>query len=991
MTTPRTTRLVRVPSLREARRVLLDCAAADEVAGIRHTAIIVPTHAAAEQLRRGMEEAAPPGTVVVLPHLLTRGDLIAWLFHHVAGAPPLLSPHEREGLLAASARAAIAGGAVPPFSVRTALVGEMLAFYDTCRRQLKTVDDVERLAVGRFERDADEDLGAARMLAQARFMVAAFRGYEQRLAAAGRTDEHLMRDLLLAHPDVPLRRVVVAVGDRAADPHGLWLADFDLLARLNGLTSLDIVATDRALAAGLIQRLREHLPGMDERTSAAIGNTATEPVPTLDAPGGESDALYHQHRDREDELAWIVRRTKAAARTAPDVALGRTAVVFKRPLPYVYLARLTFAAAGVPYEAVDALPLASEPAAAALDLVIELVGTSFTRSSIVALLRSPHYRWGTHGAEGPTATDVAVLDRELSERRFLGGPETLSGLAAGWIAASQDAGSNDRTPRLASLARAGTTIVAIVSDLAPLAGKGSPSAQLETLRDFLTRYAAHPPADEDVRSRHLRARAAVLATLASLRDACRAFDDAPRSLDETASALHRWIERQTFSPRRGGSGTVLTDAHAARFGDFDTVYLVGVTQREWPESARRSIFFPASMLKDLGWPDDADSRAAERAAFGDLLRLPAAHVIVSAFTLEDDAIVEPSPFLEDLAESGLGVRREPPVQAARIFAHEALTSEPAAVDGLAGAPASWLALRQARSAPSDPRFHGAARPAGLTSYKVSSLDRFVECPFIFFAEQVLRIREEPDDDEGLSPRMQGRLLHEVFEGFFRGWQEAGRSAIVPDNLAEARRLFTTVAEARLAAMSEGDAAIERVRFLGSPVATGLGDIVLGLEAERIGDVVERLLEFPLSGEAELRTPAGPRQVALRAVADRIDLLADGTFRVFDYKLSKPPDLKAAVQLPAYAAAARARLDGRLGRTWRASEAAYVAFAKAPYYHPLAADADKLDDVLAEGEARLADAVDRIERGEFPPQPRQKHRCTYCAFSSVCRKDYVDGE
>ena len=63
------------------------------------------------------------------------------------------------------------------------------------------------------------------------------------------------------------------------------------------------------------------------------------------------------------------------------------------------------------------------------------------------------------------------------------------------------------------------------------------------------------------------------------------------------------------------------------------------------------------------------------------------------------------------------------------------------------------------------------------------------------------------------------------------------------------------------------------------------------DVERRGDVVERLLEFSLNGEADLRTPAGVRRVALRAVADRIDLLGDGTFRVFDYKLSKPPDLK----------------------------------------------------------------------------------------------------
>jgi RecB family exonuclease len=256
---------------------------------------------------------------------------------------------------------------------------------------------------------------------------------------------------------------------------------------------------------------------------------------------------------------------------------------------------------------------------------------------------------------------------------------------------------------------------------------------------------------------------------------------------------------------------------------------------------------------------------------------------------------------------------------------------------------------------------------------------------------VLRLKEEPEDEEGLSPRTQGRVLHEIFEHFFRAWQEAGHGAIPAATLDDARRVFAEVVEARLAQMPEGDAAIERTRMMGSPVAPGLGDIVLGLEAERPVEVVERLLEFSLGGEAVFRAADGERRIALRATADRVDLLADGTFRVFDYKLSKPPDVKTAVQLPAYAAAAKARLEGYLGRSWRPSEAAYVAFGRPPYYKPLSADPDKLDGVLVEGERRLADAVDRIERGQFPPRPVHHHRCSYCPFAAVCRKDYVNGE
>jgi RecB family exonuclease len=132
-------------------------------------------------------------------------------------------------------------------------------------------------------------------------------------------------------------------------------------------------------------------------------------------------------------------------------------------------------------------------------------------------------------------------------------------------------------------------------------------------------------------------------------------------------------------------------------------------------------------------------------------------------------------------------------------------------------------------------------------------------------------------------------------------------------------------------------------------------------------------------------------VRLAAKADRIDLFADGTFRVIDYKLSHAPDLKHVVQLPAYAAAARQRIDGRRGRAWRVADAAYLSFGRGDHYEPLAANAARLDAALAAGEARLVDAVGEIERGAFPVAPAEPHRCRYCPFAGVCRKDYVRDE
>jgi RecB family exonuclease len=258
---------------------------------------------------------------------------------------------------------------------------------------------------------------------------------------------------------------------------------------------------------------------------------------------------------------------------------------------------------------------------------------------------------------------------------------------------------------------------------------------------------------------------------------------------------------------------------------------------------------------------------------------------------------------------------------------------------------------------------------------------------------VLRLAEEPEDEEALGPRKQGTLVHQVLQAFFEAWQARGGGAVTIANLGDARALFAAVAEEQLAALPETDAALQRLRLLGSPVAEGFGDIVLSAEAERDQGVpvIERLLEFTLDGVTAIGSGDAARTIRLAAKADRIDLLGDGTFRVFDYKLSRAPALKHVAQLPAYAAAARQRLERRHGRSWRASGAAYISFGRGTHYEPLAADEEGLAGALAEGEARLVTAVGGIEQGAFPPAPAEEFRCTYCAFSGVCRKDYVRDE
>ena len=126
------------------------------------------------------------------------------------------------------------------------------------------------------------------------------------------------------------------------------------------------------------------------------------------------------------------------------------------------------------------------------------------------------------------------------------------------------------------------------------------------------------------------------------------------TLGDLAADLRHRIEGQTFTPETGEAGVQLVDAAAAPFGSFDALHLVGLVDGEWPRRQRRNIFYSPGLLTALGWPaEQPDALAPARAAFVDLLQSPTAHASVSTFSLEDDALVEPSSLLDDIGRAGL--------------------------------------------------------------------------------------------------------------------------------------------------------------------------------------------------------------------------------------------------------------------------------------------------------------------------------------------------
>lgn len=934
--------------------------------------VLVPSRAAAQQLRWTLEHLLlGRHPALLLPRLATREELYAELHRRAGDVPPRLSAIEQLVCGRAAADEVLAAGVEPPFKLRPGLVAEFLALYDELRRRHRTVDALERLFVEALEPSAAVDRGARRMLRQTRFLVEMFRVYERRVASTGRLDEHGLRARVLEDGlRRPLHQVVVTVADRAADGDGLWSGDFDLLARLPDLAAVDLVATSSLLEAGFRERLDDLLPGIE----ATRVRESRVPTGRLVTPPEPPDRRYFTWRDREEELLAVIRQTKRRS------AVERTAVVFQRPLPYLYLARQLFASAGVSFETGDTLPLAAEPFAAALDLVLSFVSSGYARRPTVELLRSPHFRFA-HRDRPLDPMSVSALDHGLLEARYVGDrghPAELRRLGARWSAV-------DGGGRWAHAAAAALVAVAIADELAELRAPGPSSRLLDCLLRFLERHRVSRPADKETASREARARAAVVGLVGDLRDAHQRHDDPIVELAAVTTTLRRLLEGGTFAAPTGAGGLVLVDARSARYGTFDNVFLVGLVDGEWPERGRQSSLYPASLLSQLGWSREIERLRAARAGFHDLLGLAAQRVSVSTVAFEDDTVVAASALLEDLTDSAVGVTAEQAPRG-RVTADAGLTEVPNTVP-LAAEPAEWLALRMTRGREAAAAYRGetGARPA--TAYAVSAVERYLTCPFQYFASTVLRLGDEPDDELIMSPRSRGRLVHDVFRAFFERWQQTGGGAIDIEALDGARALARAVTDEALADLPARDRAVERVWLLGSPDGTGVIDRLLLLEADRPGRVLERLLELRFDDTYQLEGSDGPRAVRLRGIADRVDLLAGGRLRVVDYKTGHAPDRAQSLQLPVYGRCAEQQLEGRRGTSWRLDEAAYVAFGEARAWVPL----DRRQDIttaLADGEQRFVEAVDAIERGRFPVRPAEPYRCIYCDYPTVCRKDYV---
>ncbi|NQV99425.1 MAG: double-strand break repair protein AddB [Rhodospirillales bacterium] len=172
--------------------------------------------------------------------------------------------------------------------------------------------------------------------------------------------------------------------------------------------------------------------------------------------------------------------------------------------------------------------------------------------------------------------------------------------------------------------------------------------------------------------------------------------------------------------------------------------------------------------------------------------------------------------------------------------------------------------------PPAPRPPVAARPRGLS---VTAIETWIRDPYSIFARQILRLRplEPLDANPGAADR--GSLIHEILEDFMNTYPRE-----LPDNaedcLIEIGELYFQSHLSR-----PGVRAFWWPRFL--RIASWF---VAYEKAQRLAGIHSVLIEQT----GNMKIDVGDTSFNLRAKADRMDRLTDGSLAVIDYKTGQPP-------------------------------------------------------------------------------------------------------
>jgi RecB family exonuclease len=805
-------------------------------------------------------------------------------------------------------------------------------------------------------------------------------------------------------------------------PRRLRREELELLRAFADRDALWAIAGDAAIAG----ELDPLLGPADER-------------PVLAAPDARRTTIVRAP-DAAEEVRIAVRAVTEHLRRG--VPADRIAIVSRVGSPYALLAHEELEAAGISHSAQAPLALAQGIAGRTLLGLLAWRANGHRRDELMRLLRGARLLDPAGGWARPDRWDrlarragvVGGLDqwkRRLDEATRERLEHLTATLRDGGATSSLpfDGAPSDIDDRVAELSALGAFVARLGADTDPGAREGWRSLT-SWAANLLRKYLGNDSITSSWPESEQHARAGVLDVLSQLA----ALDGIgpPPTVDEFTDMVAFELDRAAGRVGRFGHGVFVGRLVDAVGADFDLVVVVGAAEGLFPPRARDDTLLPERIrlaagsalrprgstveeeMRDIGAvlaaaptvvvthpaADSRNQRAQQPAAC--LHNLAAERIDVASFEWWLAAGRDPSTPAEfDIAElirarvadqevSSLPVVRAAGLERGLVAANARAAGE---LGPWSGAVGRWTELADSLAHPRSP----------------TGLQEWAKCPFSYFLDKVLGLREldDPGDVETISPVDRGSLVHAILEVFFS--QRLGQRPATGWTIADHDEL--------LAVADEVEAVFRARGVTGRPLLWQAEWAALRRHLGRILDADNRderlqglspaTVEHGFGFEGDAGAPVhvdlgNGRTLNFGGRVDRIDRSPDGRrLVVLDYKTGSAwpyavidadhadHDIVARgqyLQLPIYALAAHAEFPEA-----ERIEAYYWFIGQRG---KIEMKGGVIDDVAA---ARfdhvVRTIVDGIEEGLFPARPGNDdwrpstgptyQNCFFCAFNELC--------
>ena len=282
-------------------------------------------------------------------------------------------------------------------------------------------------------------------------------------------------------------------------------------------------------------------------------------------------------------------------------------------------------------------------------------------------------------------------------------------------------------------------------------------------------------------------------------------------------------------------------------------------------------------------------------------------------------------------------------------------------------------------------------------YSISQLETYAKCPYRYFAQRILMLKEVEEPTEEIEAIEMGSILHKILYEFYK--ELRNRKIVL--NKADKKELK----EAEVLIFAVAEKSIEKANFR-SPVAFFEKEKILGINGDRKNSILYKFFEAEIKSpegfvpeflevvfrsegneEAALEESGVNKNIKIRGKIDRIDVDKTGKYlKVMDYKLNgRKPTVDellngTSLQLPLYLFAAKHLINAQLYKDYGSEAGIYsLKFRKEnsgiPKLKPRTAD--ELVKICLDAIERY---IENINKGLFQLSSLEDRESKICRFS-----------